>query len=93
MKFPINKAFYIAYLADKGKLDITLEKLAEKVEDSAQQFQHIKDIASTPKDIAIAVKSQAFWVAETVKKNPASYLIAAASIFGAYWWLRSQKFH
>ena len=75
------------------RFEEALEQLAGKVEDSAQQFQYVKDIAKAPKDLAVAVKNRAVWVADTVKKNPASYLIAAASIFGAYWWLSSQKFH
>lgn len=75
------------------RFENALELLAEKVEDSAQQFKIVKEIVNTPKDIAVAVKARAEWVAQAVKRNPAGYLIAAVTIIGAYWWLRSQKIH
>ena len=75
------------------RFEEALEMLAGKVEDSAEQFKIVKEIATAPKHIAEAVKTRAVWVTQTVKKNPASYAIAVASIVGAYWWLSSQKSH
>ncbi len=78
------------------RFEMALGQLANKVEDSAQKIQHVKDIANKPKDLVINLKNRAVWVTQTVQKNPAPYLVAAAGIAGAVGlvlWVRSQKYH
>lgn len=75
------------------RFEQALEQLANKVEDSAHTIEQVKSLARKPKDIALAVKDRAVWAAKTVAENPLPYLVAVASIAGAYWLLRTRKSH
>lgn len=73
-----------------------LEKLANKVGDSADTIHHVKELAQKPHDIYVNLKEKAEDALATVRKNPAPYAVAVAGIavaLGVFLWVRSEDPH
>lgn len=73
-----------------------LEKLANKVGDSANTIQHVKEIAQKPHDLYVGLKEKADEAVALVRKNPAPYAVAVAGIavaLGIFLWVRAEDPH
>lgn len=70
-----------------------LEHLANKVGDSADTIQHVKELAQKPHDFYVNLKEKTEEAVSVVRKNPAPYAVAVASIavaLGIFLWVRSE---